>query len=63
MSLVGSKCRGCGREALLAVIMDPFSDSCYGLCRECMTPIFERLGLVSLRGGVGYSALTSAAHP
>ncbi len=46
MSIVGNHCGGCGAEAaMLAVVMDPFSDSCYGLCQTCMAPIFEKRGL------------------
>ena len=43
MSLVREVCACCGEKtAVLAVIMDPFTDSCYGVCRTCMGPLYEK---------------------
>lgn len=30
---------------MLAVVSDPFMDQCYGLCRDCLGPIYEKQGL------------------
>ena len=46
MSLVRPICACCGAATeALAVVMDPFSDSCYGVCAACMEPINRARGV------------------
>lgn len=43
MILVAPVCRTCGAKTeQLAVIMDPFLDSCYGVCRTCLDHLHAR---------------------
>ena len=40
MSLVRPICAVCGAKTeVLAVVMDPFMDSCYGVCQSCMADL------------------------
>lgn len=56
MSLVRPVCATCGAKTeRLAVVMDPFTDSCYGVCAECMA------ALHSMRGQEILKSLTLAA--
>lgn len=40
--IVPPVCKCCGAETeRLAVVMDPFMDSSYGVCADCMAPLYE----------------------
>jgi hypothetical protein len=38
-------CACCGAGGMLAQVMDPFSDSCFAVCRSCMSPLLVARGL------------------
>lgn len=43
MNIVKPVCACCGMETkALAVVMDPFLDSCYGVCRKCLASLHTK---------------------
>jgi hypothetical protein len=46
MAFPPTKCGACGAEPLnrqLAIVSDPFTDQTYGLCKNCLSPIYETM--------------------
>lgn len=43
MNPVRPVCVTCGAKTeALATVMDPFMDSCYGVCRDCLSSLHQR---------------------
>lgn len=39
-------CMACGKTDIpVAMVSDPFIDHCYGLCQECLSPIYKNMSL------------------
>lgn len=39
------KCAACGNmnaDIMLAIVSDPFADTCYGLCQKCLNKAFKK---------------------